>query len=318
MNDPASYYKTLEVTQTASSEEIRKAYKKLARKFHPDANPDDKDALEHFKQVQRAWDVLGDEEKRKNYDQYGSPDGPQFQGGAGPSPGGAQRWNWSSPTGGEVPFDLEELFSGFRTGHQPFDRAGTQAREWPIRGQDIRAEIEIPFLLAADGGKYDLHLKRDPSAAAETLSVNIPVGIDSGNVIRLAGQGTPGMNGGQAGDLLVSIQVAPHPWFRRDGTNVLLDLPLTITECALGTKADIPTLRDGTVTLTVPPGTSSGARLRLKGKGIRDRRSDVFGDMFAIIKIVAPKPDAVNDRVRELLSELDETLEQSPRASLWK
>lgn len=317
MADSVDYYRTLGVAKTASKGEIRKAYKKLAKKHHPDANSDDPDALEKFKNVQRAWDVLGNEEKRRNYDQYGSPDGPQFQGGPSPSGAGGQSWSWSSADGGDVPFDIDDLFSGFRSGSgQGFGGGQSQGREWPMRGQDVRAEVEVPFMLAADGGKYDLQLQRDPSSKTETLTVNIPAGIDDGSVIRLAGQGTPGVNGGTNGDLLVSIKVASHPWFRRDGSNVLLDLPISVTESALGTKADIPTLRDGTVTLTIPSGTSSGAKLRLREKGIRDRRSGKYGDMYAVVKIVAPKD--VDERSKQLFEELNESLRHNPREALWK
>jgi len=317
MADSIDYYKTLGVAKTASKDEIRKAYKKLAKKHHPDANADDPAALEKFKNVQRAWDVLGDEEKRRNYDQYGSPDGPQFQSGPDAAGSGGPSWSWSSADGGDVPFDIEDLFSGFRSGGGRGHGAGqSQGREWPIRGQDVRAELEVPFILAADGGKYDLQLKRDPASKAETLTVTIPPGIDDGSVIRLAGQGTPGVNGGANGDLLVSVRVAAHPWFRRDGSNVLLDLPISVTESALGTRVDIPTLRDGTVTLTIPPGTSSGSKLRLREKGIRDRRSGKYGDMYAVVKIVAPKD--VDEHAKKLLDELNESLHQTPREALWK
>ncbi len=314
------YYKVLGLTKTASKDEIRKAYKKLARKYHPDANADDPDALTKFKEVQKAWEVLGDEEKRKNYDQYGDPEGPRFRGGAGAGSAGAGgpgggAWGWSSADGGEVPFDLEELFSGFRSGGGGGGRRGSQRRDWPVRGQDIRAEVEVPFSLAAEGGRYDLHLKRD-SGATETLTVNIPEGVDTGSVIRLSGQGTPGMNGGKPGDLLVTIRVARHPLFRREGSRILLDVPISITECALGTKVEIPTLRDGNVTLTIPPGTSSGAKLRLREKGIRDRRSGKRGDMIAVVKIVAPK--RLDDRAKELLTNLQQHLSEDPRSGLWK
>lgn len=301
------YYKTLEISRTASKDEIRKAYKKLSKKHHPDANVGDEAALQKFKDVQQAWDVLGEDEKRKNYDQYGTPDGPRFSGAPGD-----QQYRTRSDDGGEVPFDIEELFSGFRS-RQP-GAGGARPQEWPVRGQDIRANVEVPFMLAAEGGKYDLRLQRDVSDP-ETLTVTIPAGIDSGSAIRLAGQGTPGFNGGQSGDLLVSITIAHHPWFKRDGANILLDIPITVTECGLGTKVDIPTLSDGTVTLTVPPGTSSGAKLRLKGKGLRDRRTGNRGDMFAVVKVAAPKE--LDERSKELLAELSDALEQKPRAGLW-
>jgi curved DNA-binding protein len=306
------YYAILGVPRTASAEELRKAYKKLARKHHPDANADDPGALEKFKQIQDAWAVLGDEKKRSNYDKYGSPEGPAFGGGGRPGQGA----QWSYSTGGdEVPFDLEELFGRFRTGGGESHFGGRQ-QAWPIRGNDIRTQVDIPFVLAAEGGKYDLRFQRDASSPTETLTVTVPAGVDTGTVIKLSGQGTPGMNGGANGDMLVSLTVLPHPWFRREGANILLEIPISITEAALGTKADVPTLRDGTVTLTIPPGTSSGTKLRLREKGIRDPRTGKMGDMFGQIKIVAPRqPD---DRARELLTELQQAIPQNCRDNLWR
>jgi curved DNA-binding protein len=231
------YYAILGVPRTASAEELRKAYKKLARKHHPDANADDPGALEKFKQIQDAWAVLGDEKKRSNYDKYGSPEGPAFGGGGRPGQGA----QWSYSTGGdEVPFDLEELFGRFRTGGGESHFGGRQ-QAWPIRGNDIRTQVDIPFVLAAEGGKYDLRFQRDASSPTETLTVTVPAGVDTGTVIKLSGQGTPGMNGGANGDMLVSLTVLPHPWFRREGANILLEIPISITEAALGTKADVPT-----------------------------------------------------------------------------
>jgi curved DNA-binding protein len=311
-SDNQEYYKILGVRKDASVEDMRKAYKTLARKYHPDANSDDASALEQFKRVQEAWSVLGDEEKRANYDKYGSATAPQFQG--GPGAGGDPRsWGWS-PEGGDVPFDIEELFGGFRTGPGAGPKRH-EHREWPVRGHDVRAELQVPFQLAADGGKYDLQFQRPGSASPETLSVTIPTGVDTGSVIRLSGLGGMGSGGGAAGDLLVSIQVAPHPWFRREGSNILLDLPIGLTEAALGAKVEIPTLRDGTVVLTIPPGTSSGMRLRLREKGIVDRRTGRPGDQYAIVKIVPPKQ--LDDRSRELLEQLQGAIDEKPRAGLW-
>lgn len=302
-----NYYEALGVEKTASAEQLRKAYKKLARKFHPDANADDAEALEKFKQIQTAWAVLGDETKRSNYDKYGTPDAPQDHGsGSGPQQGG-QHWSYS-PDGG-VPFDLEELF-GYGGGTRHSSRVNR-----PIRGQDLRVTVEIPFLLAAQGGKYDLRLPPYHGAAAETFAVTIPAGIDTGSVIRLSGKGTAGMNGGANGDLLVSLNVARHPWFRREAANVLLDVPISLSECGLGTKVDIPTIGDEIITLSIPAGTSSGMKLRLKGKGIRDNRTGETGDMFAVLKIIGPKD--IDDRTRELLEELKATETTDCRSGLW-
>src|SRR5262249_32929550 len=141
-----------------------------------------------------------------------------------------------------------------------------------------------------------------------------PPGVESGSVIRLAGQGEPGRNQGPTGDLLVTIRVLPHAFFRREGNNLVFDLPVTISEAALGAKVDVPTLSEGKVTLTIPPGTSSGTKLRLRGKGAPDRQTHARGDQFAVIKIVVPKP---NPRAEELLNELAQVLPQQPRQGLW-
>ncbi|MEO2031268.1 MAG: DnaJ C-terminal domain-containing protein, partial [Planctomycetaceae bacterium] len=263
------YYSILGVKKAAAPEEIRKAYKKLARKFHPDANPDDATTLEKFKQIQAAWAVLGDEKKRSNFDKYGTPDEPRSyddrsQAGEGPR-------SWSAESG-EVPFDIEELFGSFGGG-RPGGSHRTHRGDWAVRGHDIRTQIQVPFQMAAEGGTYELRLQRDDGSPPETLAIAIPAGIDTGSVVRLAGQGAPGSSGGTAGDLLVSLNIAPHPWFRREGANVLLEIPISVSESGLGTKVDIPTVLDGVITLTIPPGTSSGSKLRLRGKGIRDRRT---------------------------------------------
>jgi len=287
----------------------------LARKHHPDANADDPSALEKFKQVQAAWAVLSDDTKRNNFDKYGTPDGtpdgPPFDG-TNPQDGG--RGHAYTSDGGQVPFDLEELLSGFGAGGGAGGTFGGRG-DWPIRGQDVRSKIEVPFMLAAEGGTYELRFPRGSGLPSEVLSITVPAGVDTGSVIRLSGQGTPGINGGAAGDLLVSLNVAPHPWFRREAANVLLEIPISITECALGTKVDVPTVSDGVVTLTIPPGTSSGAKLRLRNKGIRDRRTGEHSHMLAVVKIVAPKD--IDDRTKELLEELKTTCQQDCRATLW-
>ena len=167
--------------------------------------------------------------------------------------------------------------------------------------------------MAAEGGDHELTLQRE--GKPERLSIKIPPGVDDGGVIRLAGQGQPGANGGSAGDLLITVHIAPHPWFRREGADLLLDLPLTITEAALGAKIDVPTLSEGTVTLTIPAGTSSGAKLRLRGKGVVDRRTKERGHLYVIAKIVVPQNLSAD--AQELLRKLAEEAPQSPRAGLW-
>src|SRR6516165_3379092 len=215
------YYKTLGVSKSASADEIRKAYKKLSKKYHPDANKE-KDAAERFKQVQEAYDVLHDTEKREQYDRFGRV----LPAGAG---GHGQPFQWAGPgPGGAGPIDLGDLFGGGQIDlEQIFGGsfgAGTgrrSARRGARRGDDVEVEVEIPFQIAVEGGKYDLNLDR--GGKPERLSVKVPAGVDTGSIVRLAGQGHPGASGGPAGDLMVRIRVAPHPWFRREGNHLLLD-----------------------------------------------------------------------------------------------
>lgn len=318
------YYQILDVSKNASQDEIRKAYKKLARKYHPDVRPDDKEAAERFKEVQEAYAVLGDEEKRKQYDRFGHA---FEQAGRG---AGGRTYTWSTGPGGAggFEFDLHDLFGGaggvdlgdlfggaFGRGGSPFGGAGPQQqpRTRPMKGQDVRTEVEVPFQTAAEGGSYPLQLRRD--GQVERLTVKIPPGIADGGTIRLAGQGEPGPGGGPAGDLLVKIRVAPHPYFRREGNDLYVDVPVTPTEAALGAKVDVPTLSEGQVKLTIPPGTSSGTRLRLRGQGIRNPKTGQHGDQFVVVKIVMPKN--LTDDARRLYEQLAEAAPQSPRAGLW-
>lgn len=307
------YYEALGVPRTATAEEIRKAHKKLSRKYHPDVNKE-AGASEKFNQVQEAFDVLGDKEKRKQYDQFGGA----FPGGGGGPRG--QPFPWGAAGGrGQAPVDFGDLFGGqvdlesllggaFRGGG-----ARGAGRRGASPGENFETEIEVPFHMAVDGGKYELSLQRE--GKTERLTVKIPAGVDNGSVVRLSGQGHPGFGGGPAGDLLVRIRVGPHPFFRREGTNLLVDVPVTITEAALGAKVDVPTLSEGTVVVTIPPGTSSGAKLRLRGKGAPDLSTKKRGDQFVVVKIVAPQN--VNERAERLLRELADAAPQTPRAGLW-
>lgn len=308
------YYKTLGVSRTATKEEIRKAYKKIARENHPDVKPDDKAAAERFKQATESYEVLGDDEKRKQYDQFGSA---YRHAGKGGSPFGQR--------GGAGPIDLSDLFgeggidlgdlfggaaaSGFRGG---FGGGGPRGPQ-PTRGQDIRTEIQIPFGISASGGTHEITINR--GGEVEKLEVKVPAGIKPGGTLRLSGKGEAGLAGGAAGDLLVTVNVAPHPWFRRETNDVLVDVPLTVTEAALGAKVDVPTLSGDEVTVTIPPGTSSGAKLRLKGKGFPDQKSKQPGDQLVVVKIVPPRE--LSDRARELLQQFANEVPQSPREGLW-
>ncbi|MDA1013356.1 MAG: DnaJ domain-containing protein [Planctomycetota bacterium] len=292
------YYKVLGVARSASADEIRKAYKKLAREFHPDVKPDDKVAAERFREIQQAYDVLRDTDKRTKYDQFG-PDFQKMRGGGG----------WSTGAGG-AQIDLGDLFGNMFGGGAP---GGGQRRQRAQKGQDAKTEIQVPFSVAAEGGTYELSL--DKGGKTERLDVKIPAGVSHGGAIRLSGQGHAGSGGGPAGDLLVTIKVAPHPYFRREGVNLVVDVPVTPSEAVLGAKIDVPTLTQGQVVLTMPPNTSSGRRLRLPKMGIHDQRAGKQGDQFVVIKIVVPEepaPEAL--KLYEQLQDLDDT---SPRDGLW-
>lgn len=305
------YYKVLGVSREASDDEIRKAYKKLARKYHPDVKPGDASATEQFKQIQDAYAVLGDSEKREQYDRYGAA----FQGGgrswaAGAGPGAGSPIDLSDLFGGQ--FDMGDLFGGgFGGGGGP--RGAGQQRARAAKGQDIQLEVTVPLLVAAEGGSHNIQFQR--GSKPEKLSVKIPAGVDPGGAIRLKGQGHPGTGGGPDGDLLLTVRVAPHPYLRREGKNLLLDVPVTPSEATLGEKVAVPTLSEGNVTVTVPPGTASGAKLRLRGKGIVDRKTKERGDLLVVIKIVVPKE--LDDQTRRLYEQLAEASSDSPRTDLW-
>ena len=331
------YYSTLGVSRGATAEEIRKAYRKLAKQNHPDRNPDDPAAVERYKQAGEAYAVLSDADKRKQYDRFGA-NYKQYGGGAGggsPFGGGGAPFGGAgggSPFGGGGAVDLQDLFGGGGSGFDlndlfggggPARGAGRGARRGPFgganrggpqtrKGADVKSEIAVPFALAAEGGEYELDLDR--GGRRETLGVKIPAGVPDGGTIRLSGRGEPSPGGGPAGDLLLTVKVGPHPIFTRDGANLLMDLPLTPAEAALGAKVDVPTLSGETVTLTIPPGTGGGAKLRLRGKGVPDRKTGSRGDQLVRTKLVVPKsPSAEQRELYERLRELDSDV----RAGAW-
>lgn len=298
------FYEVLGVSRSASQDEIRKAYKKLARKYHPDVKPADPDAEAKFSEITEAYDVLSDDAKRKNYDQFGhaarGAGGNPFQGYAGGGGGGAQ-------------FDLDDILGGMFGGGNPFGGGGRRGQPRAQRGQDAKAEITVPFTVAVDGGEHSVTLQN--GSKSERLTVKIPAGIEEGQSIRLAGQGNPGMGGGPTGDLIVTVHIAAHPWFRREGQNLLVDVPVSPSEAALGGKIEVPTLTEGNVILTVPSGTSSGAKLRLRGKGVKNHKTGDRGDQFVVLKIAVPKD--LSDESKTLYEKLAELNPKNPRDGLW-
>ncbi len=309
-------YQTLGVDRGASQEEISKAYRELARKYHPDLNPDDESAKKHFQAVQSAFDVLGDEKKRKMYDRYGA--GYESMGsGTGPRPQG-----WPAGESGNVEFDLNDLFGGggadggaggFADLFKHFSRGGTQAPSRPReqRGADLEYELTVPFATAVNGGKASVSLRR-ASGKNETISVKIPAGIEDGKKIRLRGQGEQSPTGGPAGDILITVRVAPHPCFTRSGKRLDVTVPVTLAEAVEGAKIDVPTPH-GTVSVAIPPNTSSGKKLRLRGQGVKPASGEP-GDLYADIQIVLPS--GLNDEQRAQLVELAKSDTRDPRGQL--
>jgi DnaJ-class molecular chaperone len=309
------YYQTLGVSRSASAEDIQKAYRTLARKYHPDLNPDDKTAKKKFQEVQTAFDVLSDASKRELYDRYGSSfESVGAGGGPRPGPGGAT-WSGEVPPGFEN-IDLSSIFGGggmgggeggfsdifsqFRGSRGGGARPGRRGRgRGPTRGSDIESETEIPFDLAVTGGEMQLQVVRN--GKTETLTVKIPAGVDEGSKIRLRGQGEQLEHGDSPGDLLLKVHVTPHPFFTRRGENLYVRLPVTLREAVDGAQVDVPTPR-GTVSLKVPPETSSGAKLRVRGHGVAAKNKPV-GDLFAEVMIVLP-PN-LGEEARKLVREMD-------------
>jgi DnaJ-class molecular chaperone len=318
------YYKTLGVPRNASQAEIQKAYRELARKYHPDMNPNDKTAKKKFQQVQAAFDVLNNPEKREMYDRYGSSfetyaGGPQQPGGWGPGgpggpgggPGGARFEDvdlsqfLGERFGQEMPGGLGDIFGQFRRA------AGRQRKPAARQGVDLQQEMQIPFNTAISGGEVQIAVQR-PTGRTETIAVRIPAGIEEGKKIRIRGQGDPGPTGGKPGDILLTIRVAPHPCFQRQGNHLRVRVPVTLGEAAMGAKIDIPSPR-GTVALNVPPGTSSGTKLRVKGLGVTPK-TGAAGDLLAEIQIVLPKNLTPTDR--EAIQQVDQHYTQTPRKDL--
>ena len=310
------YYATLEVGRDASPEEIQSAYRKLARKYHPDLNPDDKQAKKNFQAVQNAFDVLNDAEKRKMYDRYGSAYESVGTGQGGPGMGGHP---WTGSGGNpNVDINFEDLFAGQSGGgfsdiFKQFTQRGRQPRQpaAPTRGANLEHELAIPFTTAVLGGEAQVAIRRG-DGKTETLQVKIPQGIEDGKKIRLRGQGSPSPNGGPTGDLLIKIIASPHPHFHRQGKRLDVRVPITLAEAIEGAKIDVPTPH-GTISLTVPSGSSSGRKLRLKGQGVKTNSGDP-GDLFAELQIVLP--DSIDQGDREQLQTILKKYPHNPRADL--
>jgi DnaJ-class molecular chaperone len=269
-------YEVLGVKPDASADEIRKIYRKLAKQFHPDINPGKPEAEARFKEISAAYDLLSDSDKRARYDR-----GEIDETGAERPPRGyyrsqaegAQGWRYQ-PEGEMDLSDLEDLFAAF--GSAGRGRRGDAGAGYRARGADRHFTLTVDFVTAATGGKQRLSL-----APEEWLDVTIPAGVEDGQVLRLRGKGSPGFGGGTAGDALIEVHVAPHPLFRRDGDNVLLELPVSLAEAVLGARVSVPTVT-GPVTMTIPKESDTGRQLRLRGKGIQKKNP---GDGIVTLKV---------------------------------
>jgi DnaJ-class molecular chaperone len=287
-------YTVLGVPRSASADEIRKAFRKLAKQNHPDTNPNNKAAEERFKQVSQAFDILGDAEKKKKFDAGAiDADGREtFRGFGGGGPGG--QGPWGPPPGGPGggPYRAES-FEGVDLGDILGEMFGGGGRGgggrgggfggFSQRGADVRARLEIDLEDAIKGGK-----KRIAFSDGRAIDVTIPKGAQDGQTLRLKGQGSPGRSG--PGDAFIELSIAPHPIYRREGETLVMDVPVTVYDAVLGGKAEAPT-PDGPVTLTIPKGSNSGTRLRLKGRGMTDAQGR-RGDLFARLVVTLPEtPD---------------------------
>ena len=322
------YYEILGVPRTATKDEIQRAYRKIARKSHPDVNKA-KDAEEKFKQINEAYEVLKDPEKRKRFDELGQnwqagqefrpPPGWDVRHGFGRGGGGQTEFEWGE--GGEGGFSdfFESLFGGqgFRQGRGGaggFQRGGGQV--WRQAGADQEATMRIPLEEAIRGGVRPITLQSQTVAPSGQIAVqekrydvNIPPGILSGQRVRLSGQGGEGAGGGPRGDLYLKVEVEPHPVFRVEGRDISMDVPVTPWEAVLGGEVPVNT-PTGSVTLKIPPGTQSGQKLRLRGKGMPNPKGPA-GDLYAIVTIRVPKKPTKQER--ELFEQLRDVSNFNPR-----
>lgn len=375
------YYATLGVPRSAGGEEIRKAYRRLARKYHPDLNPGDKAAEERFKKVQEAYDVLSDPKKKQMYDQYGFYSDSGFAAGG---PGGGRHpgmdfggFDFSAFTsgGGRTAADagfganFRDLFNQF------FGGRSAEPEAEPERGADLEYALNIDFWQSIRGTQVRLNINRHDvcpgcggsgsgSGGAsvcphcngsgnvnqmvgamkfslscprcggtgrlkssctschgegrvvrtEQVEVRIPPGVASGSRLRVAGKGNAGTLGAPTGDLYITVRVEPHAFFRREGDNIEIQVPITVSEAALGAKIEVPTI-DGRALLKIPQGTRNGQKFRLRERGVENSRTGVRGDQ--IVEVVIQAPKANDERVREILRELARLNPEDPRAEIW-
>jgi DnaJ-class molecular chaperone len=283
MKDP---YSLLGVARTATADEIKKAYRKLAKQHHPDLNPGNESAATLFKEISGAYDLLSDVDKRARFDRGEIDASGQERADAAyyrAYAGGPQGAKYRADAG----FDPSDLFADLfaRSGRGGMGGGGMGGGDFRARGGDVSYAITIDFLDAAKGVN-----KRLSFPDGHTLDVNVPAGTADGTVLRLRGQGHQGMGGGPPGDALIDVTVEPHPLFRREGNDIQIDLPVSLTEAVLGGKINVPTI-EGAVSMTVPAGSNTGTKLRLRGRGIAPK-GETAGDQYITLKVMLPRePD---------------------------
>jgi len=322
--DFKDYYSTLGVAKTATAKEIKQAYRKLARKHHPDVNPGDKVAESRFKEINEAYEVLGDHEKRKKYDELGAnwrayeqagAGGPGFQGGFDPSQFGGTWSARGAPQGGGFrtmtedemremfgdsnPFSdfFQTFFGGSMGGQDEAGRRGARSRaaRGTRKGRDIEQEIELPLEDTYNGKVMRFSIKHD--GHARTVDVRIPAGVGDGSRVRVPGEGEQGTNGGQSGDLYLRIRQTPHSRFERKGRDLYTKVQIPLTTAVLGGEAEVPTLAGKTLRLKIPPTTQMGQTFRLKGHGMPvTGRPDEHGDLYATVDVQLPRELTADQR----------------------
>jgi DnaJ-class molecular chaperone len=306
------YYTVLGVKRGASEKEIKQAYRRLARRYHPDVNPGDTAAENKFKEISEAYSVLGNAENRKKYDQFGHQ---AFTEGFDPFARHAGRGfqsgnirDFFSNLGGQGNFTegFGSLFEDL------FGQTKPHSQSAPQRGKDLEQTVDISFENAVHGTTSEVYITRR-NGRAERLRVKIPAGVDTQSRIRVAGKGEPGTHGAQAGDLYIITRVRPHAFFSRDGSDVACELPVTLAEALLGAKIDVPTI-DGKTSMTLPAGTQNGRKFRLRGKGIPHLKGEGRGDHYVTVKVVLPTN--LDDRSCKLIAELERRNPLQPRAEM--
>jgi len=297
-------YKILGVSKTASDKDIKQAYRKLARQYHPDVNPGNKSAEEKFKDINNAYEILSDPEKRKKYDQFGDQwqHADQFAGAQGNPFGGFSGFRNAGGDNFSYQYvdmsdlgDLGDIFKGFTGG---FGGRGRSPR--PRQGRDIEASTDITLEEAFNG---TTRLMQDSSG--KRIEVKIPAGVKNGGRIKMSGKGEPGMAGGPAGDLILTVLIQEHPLFQLKGNDIHVEVPVPLADAVLGGEASIPTPKGKNLALKIPPETQNGKVFRLAGQGMPEVGKDVKGDLFARVKVVLP--EHLTEHEKELFRQLKES-----------